>query len=214
MTTSPASRSSMLYDARRMQIVEAAREVIEEHGPGAFTGQIAARAGLARPNVYRHFASRDELDHLVARSAYRDLRAAILEQITTSGTALQVTRAPIAAQVTWAGEHPNLYRFLVALGHQQLARRRGDRGAFAADLAAAAARHIPRFGQDPHRAEATLVALIGMVDASMLHWLDRPTCSREQLIDSLTAQAWVVIDLHLRAVGVELDPSAPMTITP
>ncbi|MGA6207258.1 helix-turn-helix domain-containing protein [Nocardia testacea] len=66
--------------------MQAARELIEEHGPDAFTGQVAASAGLARPVVYRHFEGRDGLDHLVARSAYRELRAAILDRLIESGT--------------------------------------------------------------------------------------------------------------------------------
>lgn len=197
---------------RREQILAAARAAIEEYGPSALTGQIAQRAGLARPNVYRHFSSKDDLDLALARSAYQELRAEIRGGLDLSGTPLDVIRAPIAAQVNWADRHPNLYRFLVSRGYQRNSQRlRVDRSDFAAELAAAGARYFPRFAEDPDAAEATLVAVIGLVDASVLRWLSRPVGTCEQLIDRLTAQAWLIIDHHLRGFGIEVDPSVPLS---
>ncbi|MGH3531845.1 MAG: TetR/AcrR family transcriptional regulator [Mycobacterium sp.] len=197
--------------ARREQILEAARAAIEEHGPGALTGQIAQHAGLARPNVYRHFASKDDLDLALARSAYQELRAEIRDRLDLSGTPLDVIRAPIAAQVAWADRHQNLYRFLVSHGYQRSSQQRTvQRSDFAAELAAAGARYFPRFAEDPDAAEATLVALIGLVDASVLRWLSRPFGTREQLVDRLTAQAWLIIDHHLREFDIHVDPTVPL----
>lgn len=195
----------------REQILEAARATIEECGPNAMTGQIAERAGLARPNVYRHFSSKDDLDLALARSVYHELRAAVRARLDTSGTPLDVVGAPIAAQVTWAEQHPNLYRFLVSRGHRHSAERpRADRSDFAAELAAAGGRYFRGFADDPDDAEATLVAVIGLVDASVLHWLDRRTGTREQLIDRLTAQAWLLIDHYLHEQGIHVDPTVPL----
>src|SRR5262245_34625542 len=104
--------------ARREQIRDAARAVIEEHGPEALTGQIAKRAGLARPNVYRHFSSKHDLHYAVACSAYQELRAEIRARLDQCGTPFDVIRAPIEAQVIWADRHQNLYRFLVIRDHQ------------------------------------------------------------------------------------------------
>lgn len=197
--------------ARRGQILQAARATIEECGPGALTGQIAERAGLARPNVYRHFSSKEDLDLAVARSAYQELRAAIRTGINLSGTPVEVVGAPIAAQVAWADAHPNLYRFLVSRGHQHsIKRNRGERGDFAAELAAAGALYFPHFADDPVAAEATLVAVIGLVDASVLRWLDRRVDTRERLTERLTAHAWQLINHHLHQQGVHIDPAVPL----
>jgi AcrR family transcriptional regulator len=200
---------------RYEQIVEAARTAIEEHGPEALTGQIAKRAGLARPNVYRHFSSKDDLDRAVARRAYQELRAEIRARLDQCGTPLDVIRAPIEAQVIWADRHQNLYRFLVSRGHQRrLQQRTAERGDFAAELAAAAARYFPRLADDPDAAEATLVGLIGLFDASVLRWLNRPVGTREQLIDRLTAQAWLILDHHLREFDIHIDPAVPLPERP
>jgi AcrR family transcriptional regulator len=196
---------------RRDHILQAARAAIEECGPGALTGQIAERAGLARPNVYRHFASKEDLDLEVARTAYRELRAAIRGGLDLSGRPIEVVGAPIAAQVAWADSHPNLYRFLVCRGHQRSVERpRGERGDFAAELAAAGARYFPHFADDPDAAEATLVAVIGLIDSSVMRWLDRRIGTREQLANRLTAQVWLLIDHHLHQQGIHVDPTVPL----
>jgi AcrR family transcriptional regulator len=212
MPTNPDADSASL--AWREQIRDAARAAIEEHGPEALTSQIAKRAGLARPNVYRHFSSKDELDHAVARSAYQELRAEIRTRFDLCGTPLDVIRAPIEAQVIWADRHQNLYRFLVSRGHQRRSQRTVERSDFAAELAAAAARYVPRLADDPDAAEATLIGLIGLIDASVLRWLSRPVSTREQLIARLTAQAWLILDHHLREFGIHIDPNVPLPLTP
>jgi AcrR family transcriptional regulator len=197
--------------ARHEQILDAALAAIEEHGPGALTGQIAERAGLARPNFYRHFSSKDDLDFAVARRAYQELRAEIRARLDLCGIPLDVIRAPIAAQVVWADEHQNVYRFLVSRGRQRNSERAAERSDFAAELAAAGGRYFPRFAKDRDAAEATLVEIIGLVDAYVLRWLSRPNGTREQLIDRLTTHAWLIIDHHLRESGVYVDPLTPIS---
>jgi AcrR family transcriptional regulator len=207
----PGDESDSSALARREQILEAARAVIEEYGPDALTGQIAQRAGLARPNVYRHFSSKDELDIALARNAYHELRSEVLTRMAKSGTALDVIRAPIAAQVIWADRHPNLYRFLVSRGYQRSSvQRESERHDFAADLAAAGERYFPHFTDNRGLAAALVVALGGLIDASILAWLSRRSETRKRLIDRLTTQAWLIIDHHLRDAGVHVDPAVPL----
>jgi AcrR family transcriptional regulator len=198
---------------RSEQIIEAARAVIEEHGPDALTGQIAQRAGLARPNVYRHFVSKDELDEAVARSAYRELRAEIQSRLDLSGTPLDAIRALIAVQVGWADRHPNLYRFLVSRRYRRSSqRRRAGQRDLAADLAVAGEHYVPHFADNPDLAAALVVALGGLIDASILRWLSRRTEACARLIDRLAAQAWLIVNHHLGEMGVHIDPDMPLQV--
>jgi AcrR family transcriptional regulator len=208
----PADGDNARAADRRDEILAAARAAIEEHGPGALTGQIAKYAGLARPNVYRHFASKDDLDLALARRAYKELRRAITGRLDLSGSPLDVVRAPIEAQVNWAEHHPNLYRFLVSRGQQRAAqgRRSDERSDLAAVLADAGGRYFPGFADDADAAEATLVATIGLVDASVLRWLDRHSEGRDKLIARLTAQCWLLIDHHLHEHGIHVNPTRPL----
>lgn len=185
--------------------------MIEEHGPDSLTGQIAQRAGLARPNVYRHFASKDELDLEVARSAYEELRTQVLARMDQPGTPLDVIRGPIAAQVIWADKHPNLYRFLISRGYESSSRRRkAVRRDFAADVVAAGVPYFPRFADKPDIAATLVVAIGGLIDASILDWLNRRAESRKGLIDRLTLHAWLIIDHQLRELGVRVNPEVPL----
>ncbi|MGE2817963.1 TetR/AcrR family transcriptional regulator [Mycobacterium heidelbergense] len=200
---------------RYEQILEAARTAIEEYGPDALTGQIAQRARLARPNVYRHFASKDDLDRALARSVYHELRSEIQACLDLPGTPLDVIRELTAAQVSWADRHPNLYRFLVSRGyHRKSQPRTVERSYLATEITAAAARYFPRLSDDPDAVEATLVGLIGLFDASVLRWLSRRVGTRDQLVDRLTIQAWLILDHHLRKIGVHVDPASSLTRSP
>jgi AcrR family transcriptional regulator len=197
---------------RYQQILEAARTAIEEHGPDALTGQIAQRAGLARPNVYRHFCSKEDLHDAVARSTYHELRHEILTRMNLPGTPIEIVRGLIAAQVSWADTHPNLYRFLVGHGYKRRSQQqRVQRSDLAAELTTAAARYFPRLADNPDAVEATLVGLIGLFDASVLRWLSQPVSTRAQLIDRLTAQAWLIFDQHMREFGIHVDPAVSLS---
>lgn len=213
MVAPPTRGKDASAPPRREQILEAARAVIDEHGPDALTEQIAERAGLARPNVYRHFASKGELERAVARTAYRELRAEIVRRLDHCNTPLDVIRAPIQSQVIWADTNRNLYRFLVSRGYQpSFQRHKEERGGdFAAELAAVGARYFPHFADDPDAAVAIVVELSGLVDASVLAWLNRrKTETRKALVDRLVLHAWLIIDRHLRDRGVRINPELPL----
>lgn len=205
----PDSHPPLRYE----QILEAARTAVEEHGPDALTAQIAECARLARPNVYRHFASKEDLDRALARNVYRELRQAIESRLHLPGTLIDVIRALIEAHVSWADSHPNLYQFLVGRGY----RRRSElqtvpRSDLVSEMAATAARYFPRLADDPDAVESTLVGLIGLFDASVLRWLDRPVGTRDELIERLTQHAWLILDDHLRKFGIHVDPAWSLTL--
>jgi hypothetical protein len=125
-----------------------------------------------------------------------------LNRLGSSGSALEVIRIPIAAQVTWADRHPNLFRFVVSLDYQRMSPLlTAERRAFASEAAASAEPYFPLFLENRDAAEAITVAVGGLVDAAILRWLQRRTESRKRLIDRLTTQAWLIVDQHHREIG-------------
>ncbi|WP_039799807.1 TetR/AcrR family transcriptional regulator [Nocardia araoensis] len=198
-------------DERRRAIVAAAIAAIEEDGPHALTGRIADRAGLARTHVYRHFASKEELDLAVARHAHHDLTERIRARLAVDGTPLDIIRAPLAQHVRWAAEHPNLYRFLVGRDYRRGRNEpRVGGSAFAAEISAAATRYLPEFGADPLAADRVVVALLGLVDASVRWWLAHHDTTESALVDRLTTECWLLIDNRLRDLGIAVDPRKPL----
>jgi AcrR family transcriptional regulator len=78
-------RRQLLHD----EIIEAALRLIDEKGYGAMSmDELAAAAGISKPTLYAHFATKDEL---VAEAVTRDMRrmAEVLESHAGDHTPLQ-----------------------------------------------------------------------------------------------------------------------------
>lgn len=70
----------------RERIIEAAREAFRRNGIAATPlDDVAALAGVARPNLYRYFASREELVRQVVIAEVRAVNAARWSRVTLSG---------------------------------------------------------------------------------------------------------------------------------
>ena len=208
--TSRARRATRLADhrsPRRERIILAAAQAIEEHGADAGTGQIAAIAGVARPHVYRHFSSRDELMLEVARYAAGDLKASVRPSLRRSGTPLELIRGLTDASVAWAAEHPGLYRFITERKQtRDLHRDRVGRSHFLGEIVDATDAYLGAAGLTSPP-DGVVAGLMGMGDASIIWWLDHRDEPRDRLVDRLTRQVWLIFREMLRDIGVE-DPEA------
>ncbi|WP_307817610.1 TetR/AcrR family transcriptional regulator [Nocardia acididurans] len=194
-------------EERRREIITAAITAIEECGPDASTGDFATRAGLNRAHIYRHFASKEELDREVTLTLYREHKARIRDGIRTHETPMDAIRGPIYRHVTWAHEHPNLFRFLVSRRYARTDDQPpGSESAFAFEIASAGKRYIPGFYEHRDAADGFIVAVHGLIDASIQWWLDHPRETREQLIERLATQAWLLLRQRLDEVGIALEP--------
>lgn len=184
---------------RRQRILEAAARTVEQHGPDAGPGLIAQAAGLARPHLYRHFASNDELDQEVARYATRQLAAWIRPALTAPGTPLDILRGIIGRTVTWAADHPNLYRFRVRLRQAPVVVEFSD-AAFA---------YLRSAGYTAELPPQVVACVVGMVDASTLWWLDnRDRTNAGSLTEQIVGQVWLVLDDAMQHLGRPMDPDA------
>ncbi|GAB4001341.1 TetR/AcrR family transcriptional regulator [Nocardioides ultimimeridianus] len=198
-------------DERRTALVNAARDAIEELGPGVGMAQIAERAGIPRPNVYRSFASKEHLDREVARQASKELLSHVRPQLVSTGQRYDVIRRMIDQQFGWAARHPHLYRFVTA--QRQAANLQADRRSrpqFLSEIVDATIDHARRaVGDEADRAiaasDAVLASLMGMVDAGTLWWLDHHDETQDQVVDRLARQVLLILEDLLTSRG--LDPA-------
>lgn len=99
---------------RLAQIVEAARDLLEEAGPVGLTMRnVAARLGIQAPSLYKHVASKEELVVLLIADALRDQGTAVHEAVDAlpRRRSRRVTMTALAeAYRTWALAHPHRYR--------------------------------------------------------------------------------------------------------
>lgn len=198
-----AARRASGAAAGRERIVEAAVRAIETHGAGAGLAAIADQAGVPRPHVYRHFTGKDDLDQAVAREAARLLSEWIRPSLTARGTAPRIIAGIVGRVLTWAVEHPNLYRFRAEVGAPAAVAELGD--ALAAYLEAA--------GHETRPPAHVVAGLIGLVDGAIVWWLDhRDETGPDGLAEWLAAQVWLVLADMLRRGGRPLDPETELAV--
>lgn len=201
-------------ERRRREFVDAALQAIAEYGPEVSTEQIAATAGVARTQLYKHFTDATELRMAIADRA-KDLLSGDLQLWHLRGTPMEMIEAGVRAHLTWLSEHRNLYRYL---SRHSLITLEDDRDPIT-DVKAAIGRQLttlleayqPMFGMDIRIAQPTAFGIVGMVDAAAARWLDDPReLTRDELTALLRDWIWTILDTNLRSAGIVMAPDVAL----
>jgi AcrR family transcriptional regulator len=202
---------------RRVAIIRAAIEAIEEYGPDVLTAQVAAKAGVPRTHVYRHFDGKHALDLAVSRYVAREIGETIRMGLASNGSARSIIAGAIDQHLRWVEAHPNLYRFLAQ--HAYAVSNTGSRSAddaktaFATELTGLLERYLAMFDLDTAPAERVIIGVVGMVDSTAAWWLEHPDVPRADLTRELTEQSWLIIARTTHALGLDtigLDQPLPV----
>lgn len=139
---------------RREEILDVAESLLESEGPAALTmRRVAQEMGIRAPSLYKHVASKDDIEAGLQERALRVLASVL----TPAGSDLL---AIMAVYRKWALAHRGLY---------ELATRRPLRRDVipAAVEAAAAAPVVAAAGGEEHRSRALWALAHGLVDLEM-----------------------------------------------
>lgn len=202
---------------RREAIIDAAIAVIERLPPGEefHVAQIASRAGMARPAIYRHFADRAELDRAVQERIIGMLVERLASPEVLTGPIGDVIHGLVATYVTWAEEHESLHHLALGSGA-------GDRSSpirqgfqeLVMVLRPLVQAGITAFGatideDDAAAVDLLIVGLVSEVIGATRHWLERSRRepSAEAVIRLLADTVWHQLDGHARARGAFLEPT-------
>jgi AcrR family transcriptional regulator len=185
-------------EARRLELVDAAVLAIEDHGPEVTTEQIAARAGVSRPGLYRHFDGKDDLQGAIAARSVERLVTELEPVWRPSGRPREMLERAIAAHLRWLVAHENVYHYL----KRNSLPSSDSVEAASTNVRGVVSLHVARMlvdgslGAEIPAATAHPLAygLVGMVDAAAAHWLDEPhDAAVETLGAQLTEACWAVI---------------------
>jgi len=194
---------------RRDDLIAAAVSCIEELGPGVGMAQIAERAGVPRPHVYRVIASKDELDAEVGRLAAEWFIEQVRPTVARSASLRETVHDAVAASVDWAAEHPNLYRFLAARQHARAASGpRHGRGRFLGMLVASSSEFLRRAESrtpDAPGADGVFAGIMGLIDASIIWWLDHEDETQQQVVERVARQVTLILGDLLAQAGISAD---------
>lgn len=179
--------------ARRAELVAAAVEAIRAGGPHVGLDEIAARAGVSKPVLYRHFTDRDDLFAAVLDAIADEvlLPRIGLEALGEGGgelTDAATIRGVVRAFVTVVDDEAHLYRF--ALRHAGA----GSDGDFVASterrialaLSALVGDRLRGLGLDSGGAQVWAFGVVGMVQLATRRWADERSMSADALVDYLT----------------------------
>jgi len=182
---------------RRRQLLDVAIDVFAEHGlHGASMNEVAKAAGVTKPVLYDHFASKLDL--------YRQLTEGIRDELTGRGAAAMAADAPagdrirtgVEAFFAFVEERPSAARVLLftPVGEPELveASREVQAGATAA-LAALFVGEADFLADAPDRERR--IELVTEFMKQGLHglaewWSQHPETPREALVDAVTDLVW------------------------
>jgi AcrR family transcriptional regulator len=171
---------------RRAELLDAATAAIRTHGADATMAELAAAAGITKPILYAHFGDKAGLGAALTARVVEELNETLLAGLVTQASAEERVRATIDSFIGWVEREPELYRFLVAggLDDMELVSQIGNQITVVLGTALRAA------GGDSGPAELWSYAIIGAVFVAAEWWLTRPVVSRAQLVDDVCRLLW------------------------
>jgi len=195
--------------ARRAQILQCAQALIEASGfVGMSMGDVAHAAGVSKPLVYLHFASKDELVLAVLDATHqRIIEALHLVESETDGVAETSLRAAIEAMFDIARAEPVAMRLVVgrAVGlspelDSAARKMRQELIRVVIDLIFPFARQsFPEVSRETVRPFA--VAMMGAVEGCATWWANTPSASRKSSVDATYIVLWTGLERLVRWDG-------------
>lgn len=173
---------------RRALIEDAAARLFSEHGyAGTRIADVAGAAGVTKPMLYRHFASKKEL-HLALLARHRDALAghALAQYVPGDRPLAERLPAMLDAWFAYVEEHPYAWRMLfrdttgdsdIQAFHREL---QGMQRAADVALLRETGLPIPAVQLEP-LGEVVRSSLTGLA----LWWLEHPDVPRPVLVDAM-----------------------------
>lgn len=171
----------------------AAVEAVRAHGAGVSVAEIAARAGITKPVLYRYFDDRADLQRAVGEQAVAMLMDRMVPALAADLEPREQVAAVVDAFLAGIEAEPQLWRFVV---HNTAEREAGAeivddaREQIARLLATLIGERLRAAGRDSGGAEVWAHGLVGMVQSAGDWWLERRTMSRAAVTGYLTGLIW------------------------
>ncbi|GAY13264.1 transcriptional regulator, tetr family [Pseudonocardia sp. N23] len=195
-------------------MIAAAIEAVRTHGAGVSVAEIAARAGITKPVLYRYFDDRADLQRAVGEQAVGMLMDRMIPALSAELEPREQVAAVVDAFLAAIEDEPQLWRFVVHNSTDSTAEREagaeivdGARDQIARLLAVLIGERLRAAGRDSGGAEVWAHGLVGMVQSAGDWWLERRTMSRTTVTAYLTGLIWggisATLDGPSRTAGQE-----------
>lgn len=155
---------------------------------------VAERAGVSRPLVYKHFASRDELLGALYKREAVELHFRIAREVAAAQTLEGMFRALVRAALRASSERGPLLARLRNAGEWSREVAREQRSRDGATARAFTKRAAADLGVDPAEAALTMQLLLGLIDQVLGHYRTNRTPARAAALE----------DSYMQIVGATL----------
>ena len=182
----------MPRDERRVQLLAAASEVFVDRGyHAAGMDEIAERAGVSKPILYQHFASKLELYLAVLDQHVDNLVSGVRQALRTTTDNRLRLRAAVEAFFDFIDDDNSGYRLIFASDAMDPAVIRRVEGATEACVDAVYGLVMQDSGMDPHRSRMLATGLVGASVMNARYWVDasRPI-DKSSAVDTTAALLW------------------------
>jgi AcrR family transcriptional regulator len=203
--------ASLRRAERRMELLDAADNVIRRDGPAASMDIIAREAGITKPILYRHFGHKGGLYTALAERYANGLMSEIRDSLERATGPRERLALTIDTYLSWLESEPQVYRFLVHRAQTEQREVHDAIGAFVREVAleVAAVARVEMHGGNKSGsgdrvdfAEPLAFAVVGAVQMAGEWWLEHRETSRARLVEELVAFVWDGLERYA-AIGWE-----------
>jgi AcrR family transcriptional regulator len=192
--TSPSAPVRLPAAQRREQLLDVARHVLARRGFYETTmAEIADSAGVTKPVLYQHFASKRDLYSAVLQDIGERLRSTVLSAaVANSESPRQQVSAGFAAYVRFVDQEPEGFQILFS----GTSRQDGEWARITRDIERSIAAGIAELIDVPdisaHHRRVLAHGILGLAEGMMRFWQsERSTeLDRDDLVKNLIALAW------------------------
>jgi AcrR family transcriptional regulator len=188
---------------RRRQLLDVARRVFAERGfHDASMNDIAIAAGVTKPVLYQHFASKRELFAELLGDVGRDLQETITKAVTAAEGPREMVELGFAAYFSFVNQHRNAFQLFYGgsmARDEEFAAVVNQTESAVAGLVAGL---IEIEGLSSAQRTVLGHGIVGMIEGASIHWLESGSDADPQVL------AQQLADLAWRGLrGVHPDPS-------
>jgi AcrR family transcriptional regulator len=195
-TRPPPRRARLDPKTRRAQLVDTARQLLEQRGVGTMSIEdVADAAGVSRSLVYAYFGDRDGL----VAEVYLRVLDQLEERLRPYGVAdlprdQQTMAEVIEGCMRFAHEHPGAWRLLVTDSvrrHPTIVETRAQRVDALTKAHVCGSASGSNDGSDDGACDPLVGdAILGLLEAGVLHWVERSDLPARRAARTLAAILW------------------------
>ena len=177
---------------RRRQLLDVAMQVFAERGfHDASMNDIAVAAGVTKPVLYQHFASKRELFAELLGDVGRELQETITKAVATADGPHQMVELGFSAYFDYVDRHRDAFRLFYGGSMARDEEFAEVVNQTESAVAALVATLIEIEGVSPEQRRVMGHGIVGMIEGASIHWLESSSdADPQELARQLADLAW------------------------